>query len=164
FSQAGCISESKLVCIGCCFLVSNKRQDFVNDLFVEDPMRLPNNEIQFWSKLNPRRQLIFPSFSFRPVSPPHSAITPCAVPTMTPIRIHCSCHVVLLGDPLLDTEVLVTLILSFVPDIGDARLLVFENVCRLSLRGHPFNLVGRKFRVDLLLKRRVRRKGMKAGL
>ena len=76
---------------------------------------------------------------------------------MAPIRIHCGCHVVILRNPLLDAEILITLIFRFVTDVGDARFLVLKDISSLPLRCHALDFVGWKRRIDFLLLRRLRR-------
>src|SRR5262249_44266000 len=89
-------------------------------------------------------------------SPPKSSRTPCAVPTVGGCAVHRHCCVVILGNLLLNSQLLITLVFLFPADVGDACFLVFIHVENVSIYGRPLDLVRWQGSVDLLLLRRLR--------
>jgi hypothetical protein len=97
------------------------------------------------------------------LSPPHPSRAPCPVPLPGGIGLHLRCHVTLLRDLLLNSQLLVALVLWFSPDVSEACLLVLINVeDSFSFYRGAFNLVRRQRCIDLLLLRRLRRPSPKA--
>src|SRR6266496_3866830 len=96
-------------------------------------------------------------------SPPHPSWTPCSVPTPGGCTVHFRRHVIVLCNLLLDGELLVSLILLFATDVGEASFLVFINVKdSFSWHSGPLDMVGRQGSIDLLLRWRLRRARAKA--
>src|SRR6516225_7502611 len=91
------------------------------------------------------------------VLPPESARTPCAVPTVGGCAVHRHCCVIILGNLLLNSQLLITLVFLFASDVGNARLLVFVHVKRVSVHSGTLHLVRRQRSVYLLLLRCLRR-------
>src|SRR5262245_42402414 len=84
-------------------------------------------------------------------SPPESARAPRSVPTICGCTVHCHCCVIILGNLLLNSQLLIILVFLFPADVGDARFLVFVHVENVSLYGCTLHLVRRQSRVHLLL-------------
>ena len=76
--------------------------------------------------------------------------------TICGCTIHFCCHVIVLGNLLLNRQLVVTLVFVFPTDVGNSCLLVFIDVKNMSLHGGPLDVVRRQGGIDLLLLRRLR--------
>src|SRR5262245_42711993 len=89
-------------------------------------------------------------------SPPESPRSPRSVPTVGGCAVHRHCCVVILGNLLLNSQLLITLVFLFPADVGDACFLVFIHVENASIYGCTLDLVRWQGSKDLLLLRRLR--------
>src|SRR5215831_13870227 len=88
-------------------------------------------------------------------SPPESSRTPCAVPTVGGCAVHRHCCVVILGNLLLNSQLLITLVFLFPTNVGNAGFLVFIHVESVSIYGCTLDLVRWQGSIHLLLLRRL---------
>src|SRR5215831_15260850 len=96
--------------------------------------------------------------------PPERPWAPCSIPLPGGCSVHFRRHVIVLGNLLLNSQLLVALILLLAADVGNACFLVFVNVKNsFSFHGRSFDCVRRERRIDLLLRRRLRRARAKAS-
>src|SRR5215471_15211113 len=84
-------------------------------------------------------------------SPPERPWAPCSVPTVGSRTVHCHCCVIILGNLLLNSELLVTLVFRFATDVSNACFLVFINVKNVSIYGGALDFVRRQGGKHLLL-------------
>src|SRR5262249_55419570 len=84
-------------------------------------------------------------------SPPERPWAPCSVPTVGSRTVHCHCCVIILGNLLLNSELLVTLVSRFGTDVSNACFLVFKNEKNVSIYGGALDFVRRQGGKHLLL-------------
>src|SRR5437899_1265847 len=114
----------------------------------------PKLELEIDRLLGPKRSVViegcYSLFGLNKISrsflsPPHPSWTPCSVPTPGGCTVHFRRHVIILCNLLLNGQLLVSLILLFATDVGEASFLVFINVKdSFSWHSGPLDMVGRQ--------------------
>src|SRR6478672_13616141 len=88
--------------------------------------------------------------------PPERSRTPRSVPTICGCTVHCHCCVVVLGDLLLNSQLLIILVFLFATDVGESCFLVFIHIKNVSFYRGTLHLVRWQGSIDLLLLWRLR--------